>query len=218
MYFELVKKSTQTSAIKVAQGLVEKVGIFLDTLRKKGFQIPTIAFSCDNGYNSLALTETCHKVHLSYIGVPKRSEKIQINDEIYKIEQYIEEVFIIKEQAYLKKGEDNPKLVQQPFFRRVRATYCNQNRNIVLLFFRFNASKKVSIIYCPDKTIFAKTLRHHWFERTQIDWASPLSLRMNPSLPNRATVAISTTSNCASVPLYLTVDLFTFSWENPMTN
>ena len=174
LYFELVKKSTETSAIKVAQGLVEKVGIFLDTLRKKGFQIPTVAFSCDNGYNSLVLSEICHKAHLSYISVPKRSEKIQINDKIYKIEQYIEEVFIVKEQAYLKKGEDNPKLVQEPFFQRVRATYCNQNREIVLLLFRFNGSKKVSVIYCPDKTIFAKTLRHHWFERTQIDWASPL--------------------------------------------
>ena len=169
LYFELVKKSTETSAIKVAQGLVEKVGIFLDTLRKKGFQIPTIAFSCDNGYNSLDLSEICHKAHLFYISVPKRSEKIQINDKIYKIEQYIEEVFIVKEQAYLKKGEDNSKLVQEPFFQRVRATYCNQNREIVLLLFRFNGSKKVSVIYCPDKTIFAKTLRHHWFERTQIE-------------------------------------------------
>ena len=75
LYFELVKKSTETSAIKVAQGLVERVGILLDNLRKKGFQIPTIAFSCDNGYNSLALSETCHKAHLSYISVPKRSEK-----------------------------------------------------------------------------------------------------------------------------------------------
>lgn len=169
LYFELVKKSTETSAIKVAQSLVEKVGVFLETLRKKGFQIPTIAFSCDNGYNSLTLSETCHKVHLSYISVPKRSEKIRINDKIYKIDRYIEKVFIVKEQAYLKKGKDNPVLVQEPFFQRVRATYCNQNREIVLLFFRFNSSKKVSVIYCPDKTIFAKTLRHHWFERTQIE-------------------------------------------------
>ena len=103
LYFELVKKSTETSAIKVAQGLVERVGILLDNLRKKGFQIPTIAFSCDNGYNSLALSETCHKAHLSYVSVPKRSEKIQINDKIYKIDQYIEKVFIVKEQAYLKR-------------------------------------------------------------------------------------------------------------------
>jgi hypothetical protein len=169
LYFELVKKSTETSAIKVAQGLVEKVGVFLATLRKKGFQTHTIAFSCDNGYNSLALSETCHKVHLSYISVPKRSEKIQINDTIYKIDQYIERVFIVKEQAYLKKSEDDPELAQKPFCQRVRATYCNQNREIVLLFFRFNGSKKVSVIYCPDKTIFAKTLRHHWFERTQIE-------------------------------------------------
>ena len=169
LYFELVKKSTETSAIKVAQGLVEKVGKFLDNLRTKGFPIPTIAFSCDNGYNSLILSESCHKAHLSYISVPKRSEKIQINDKIYKIDQYFEKIFIVKEQAYLKKGKDNPELTQKPFYQRLRAIYCNQNREIVLLFFRFNGSKKVSVIYCPDKTIFAKTLRHHWFERTQIE-------------------------------------------------
>lgn len=96
LYFELVKKSTETSAIKVAQSLVEKVGAFLDILRKKGFQIPTIAFSCDNGYNSLALSETCHKVHLSYISVPKRSEKIQINDKIYKIDQLLKRYLLSK--------------------------------------------------------------------------------------------------------------------------
>jgi hypothetical protein len=169
LYFELVKKSTETSAIKVAQSLVEKAGIFLDNLRKKDFQIPDIAFSCDNGYNSLALSETCHKAHLFYISVPKRSEKIQIDDKVYKIDVYIEKVFIVNEQAYLKKIKDNPELTEKPFYQRVRATYCNQNREITLLFFRFNGSKKVSVIYCPDKTIFAKTLRHHWFERTQIE-------------------------------------------------
>jgi hypothetical protein len=100
----------------VAQGLVEKVGKFLDNLRKKGFLIPTIAFSCDNGYNSMILSEICHKAHLSYIRVAKRFEKIQTNNKIYKIDQYIEKVFIVKEQAYLKKSEDNPELTQKPFY------------------------------------------------------------------------------------------------------
>lgn len=157
----------------MAQSLAEKVGEFLDTLRKKGLPIPTIAFSCDNRYNSLALSETCHKANLSYISVPKKSEKIQIHGKIYKIDQYIEKVFIVKEQEYLEKCKDNSGLTQEPFFQRVMATCCKQNREIVFLFFRFNGSKKVSVIYCLDKTIFAKTLRHHWFERTQIDWASP---------------------------------------------
>ena len=100
------------------------------------------------------------------LGIPKRFEKRQINDQIYKIDQYIEKVFIVKEQAYLKKSEDNPALTQKPFYQRVRATYCNQNREIVLLFFRFNGSKKVSIIYSHNKTIFAKTLRHHGGRRS----------------------------------------------------
>lgn len=169
LYFELVKKSQETSAVKVAQGLVEKVGNFLNNLRESGFIIPVIPLSCDNGYNSLALSETCQKARLSYISVPKRSERIQIDHTIYKIDDYIANVFIVKEQAYLKKNKNDSELEQKPFYQRVRANYCCQNKEVVLVFFRFNKSKKVSVIYCHDKTIFAKTLRDHWFQRTQIE-------------------------------------------------
>lgn len=103
------------------------------------------------------LGETCHKAHLSYISVPKRSDKIQIDDEIYKIEQYIEKVFIVKEQAYLKKVEENPELTKKPFYQRVRATYCNQNREVTLLFLRFNGSKKCLLFIILTKLFL---LRH----------------------------------------------------------
>jgi len=52
------------------------------------------------------------------------------------------------------------------FTYRFRAFYCSQDREVTLLAFRLNGSKKVSIIYTPDKQIFAKTLRRHWFQRT----------------------------------------------------
>ena len=52
---------------------------------------------------------------------------------------------------------------------RFRAFYDSQNREVVLLAFRLNGSKKVSIIYATDKNIKGKTLRRHWFQRTYIE-------------------------------------------------
>ncbi len=62
-----------------------------------------------------------------------------------------------------------PKKKKTPFIHRFKATYCAQNREVTLLAFRLNGSKKVSIIYSTEKSVFAKTLRRHWFQRTYIE-------------------------------------------------
>lgn len=150
--------------------LVEKVGIFLKKLKEKGCKIPIIALSCDNGYNSAELKESCQNASLAYISVPKKTDKIEVNGVVYKIKDYIETVFLVEQTAYEEEAKGNPEINQSPFYQRVRANYYSKNiTNAVFLFFRFNGSKKVSVIYCPDKNIFAKTLRHHFFQRTQIE-------------------------------------------------
>jgi hypothetical protein len=170
LYFESVKKSKEDSAIKVAANLVEKVDIFLKKLKEKGCKIPDIPLSCDNGYNSALLIKSCQKASLTYISVPKKTDNIEINGTLYKIKDYIENVFLEEEKAYLEEAKSNSEINQDPFYQRVKANYCSKDiKNAVFLFFRFNGSKKVSVIYCPDKNIFAKTLRHHFFQRTQID-------------------------------------------------
>ena len=55
------------------------------------------------------------------------------------------------------------------FTWRASGQYCSQKRTVILLFFRLNNSDKVSIIYSTNTSIFEKTLRHHWFDRTYIE-------------------------------------------------
>lgn len=72
-----------------------------------------------------------------------------------------------------KRHNDNqnqvPKNKQVTFVHRFKGKYLSKNINLTLLAFRLKGSKKVSIIYSPSKTIFAKTLRRHWFQRTYIE-------------------------------------------------
>lgn len=55
---------------------------------------------------------------------------------------------------------------------RIKAYYKALEKEVILLFFRYNNSENVTVIYCPviqAPNIFAKTMRHHWFSRTQIE-------------------------------------------------
>lgn len=136
--------------------------------------IPKLHFSCDNGYSSIALSETCKANELRYISVPKKSHLFDISQSNGSVmhtnlEDWINNIFLMEEkkheiqQAHLSKKE------KTPFICRFRATYCAQKREVTLLAFRLNGSKKVSIIYSTEKSIFAKTLRRHWFQRTYIE-------------------------------------------------
>ncbi|TAF31269.1 MAG: hypothetical protein EAZ67_13125 [Cytophagales bacterium] len=49
-----------------------------------------------------------------------------------------------------------------------------------MLAFRLNGSNKVSVIYSTSQTIFAKTLRRHWFQRTYIDRTAEAAVFQNP--------------------------------------
>jgi hypothetical protein len=55
---------------------------------------------------------------------------------------------------------------------RLKAYYSAFKMEVILLLFQFNGSKKVTTLFCPSEQspfIFAKTMRHHWFARTQIE-------------------------------------------------
>jgi len=58
---------------------------------------------------------------------------------------------------------------ETPYTWRLSGEYKSQNRKVVLLFFRLNKSKKVSVIYSTSLPIFSKTLRRHWFNRRYIE-------------------------------------------------
>ena len=172
LYFDFVKKTVEghpkpDKATQVAQKLVEKWGLFLEKAKKKGVTLPKIHFSCDSGYNDVALSQTCMDNNLVYISVPKKNHIFEIENskgEIIKIKlsDWVNNYFLKAEKKHLKTQKT-------PFIYRFKAQYCAQNREVTLLAFRLKGSKKVSIIYTTDKNIFAKTLRRHWFQRTYIE-------------------------------------------------
>ena len=179
LYFDFVKKAVKDSpapdkSTKVAQGLVKKWGLFLEKVKKKGITLPKIHFSCDSGYNDVALSETCLNNNLIYISVPKKSHLFEIDKPKGGVKQtnltdWITDTFLKAEKKHEKAEKALSKADKTPFTYRFKAKYCAQNREVTLLAFRLNGSKKVSIIYSTDKNIFAKTLRRHWFQRTYIE-------------------------------------------------
>jgi hypothetical protein len=171
MYFEFVPKNNETDkgsskdtkkATQVAQDVVKKWKLFVEKSNKRGVCIPKIHFSCDNGYNNLALSQTCTSAGLIYISVPGKASFIEYDGKKIKIKAFIEEKFLKLEQEHLKTSKES-------FTLRFRANYCCQNQEVTFLVFRLKDSKKVSIIYTIDKNIKAKTLRRHWFQRTYIE-------------------------------------------------
>jgi hypothetical protein len=179
LYFDYVKKAKTKedkveTSIAIAQKLVKKWGLFVKKAKNKSILIPKLHFSCDNGYSCVALSETCADNELRYISVPKKSHLFDIqqpNGSIThsNLEDWINNTFVPAEKKHEIKEAHLPKKEKTPFTYRFRATYCAQMREVTLLAFRLNGSKKVSIIYSTEKSIFAKTLRRHWFQRTYIE-------------------------------------------------
>jgi hypothetical protein len=179
LYFDFVKKKqSETDKVEtqtqIAEKLVKKWGLLLEKASKKDILIPTLHFSCDSGYSDVELSKTCFDNKLTYISVPKKSHLFEITDKTgsatkTNLEDWIKNVFLVKEQEHELAQAQLAKKDRKPFFYRVRALYCSQKRQVTLLAFRLNGSKKVSIIYSTDKNIHAKTLRRHWFQRTYIE-------------------------------------------------
>ena len=57
----------------------------------------------------------------------------------------------------------------KPFIYRFKGYYRSKKMNLTLIAFRLNGSRKVSIVYSNSNTIFRKTMRRHWFQRTYIE-------------------------------------------------
>jgi hypothetical protein len=174
LYFDFVKKKeggTKNEAIEVAKRLVCRWGRLKGRLAKRGTILPTIHFSCDNGYNDVSLSEQCEKQEngLTYISVPRRNNIFVMDDKKTTLNEFIESEFLAGEKAHKESQKHLREEEKTAFALRKKAYYQSQKRIVTLLFFRFNGSEKVSIIYTTSLTIFAKTLRRHWFNRTYIE-------------------------------------------------
>jgi hypothetical protein len=177
LYFESVKKIKKEDqndqkgkqTIKVAQNIIKKWGQFVQKLKQQNIELPVIHFSCDSGYSDVLLSTDCLDNGLCYISVPGKKHIFNIDGLEQNLNFYIENTFIPLEKVYNEQQIDGKYDKNIAFTNRFRAFYKSQNREVTLLAFRLNGSKKVSIIYSTDKDIKAKTLRRHWFQRTYIE-------------------------------------------------
>jgi hypothetical protein len=161
---EMVAKSQDFGAA-VACRLITQLSDFWQKSRQKYPNLPKKLFlSVDNGYNKPEILDCCTQKELILLCVPKKNELFKIEDKEQSLQKWIDSEYLEREMT------DSDDL--KPFTWRVKAQYIAKSIPVTLLFFRLNRSRKVSVIYCPDThdpTIFAKTMRHHWFCRTQIE-------------------------------------------------
>jgi hypothetical protein len=161
------KKTPEKTAIAVK--LMQKAGVFIEKIRKNHPEMADLNFSCDNGYSHKALLNAAPECHLTYISVPKKGHYFTIDGEKMTLLDYIETVYKPAETTYdaAQKAVTTDKKL--PFAMRIRGHYDALACDVTIFIFRLLNSKKVTAIYTPNKNIFAKTLRRHWFARTQIE-------------------------------------------------
>ena len=163
LQFQLRRKSEKDS--EVAENILAKVHKKLDAIAlSEGVKLPQLYLSVDSGFRSTGLLAYCEASGIIYIGVPKINHTITYKGKKYKIKD-LKAKFIQQEQLYQQKNLKS----EQAFTWRVRVTYKCMDREVTLLFFRLNESKKVSVIFSTNLDIKAKTMRRHWFERTKIE-------------------------------------------------
>jgi hypothetical protein len=175
LFLQFVKKGAKNDAQHVLEAVksLEKWGKFKTQLAQKGIELPPIHLSCDNGYSDKRLEKACQEAALIYISVPKISHLIRFNEVEMSFRSFIDTLFLPAEKAFEEKHEarqkDKKTSEKTSFLMRIRCFYKALDKDITVLVFRLKGSKKVSVIYCTDKNIMAKSLRRHWFQRTQIE-------------------------------------------------
>jgi hypothetical protein len=139
---------------------------------KHNLVYPNLFLSVDSGFDCVELLDLCETLSkvlpIEPICVPTKSHLFKTKGFSGNFQKLIEKLFLPQEEAYLEKCRKE-QIQPEPFFLRVRGVYSNKGREVTLLVFRLNGSKKVSLIYTTDKDIKAKTLRRRWFQRTLIE-------------------------------------------------
>lgn len=167
LYIDFIRKSDKSRRKKSALRLLNKWAQFSVKMKQRGLVLKELYASFDNGFHDKLIIEKCEQYGLNLICVPTRTNNITVNGQTLQIQKYIKTMFIYKEKIYYKKhgkGEDI-----EPFTLRTRAYYPALKKEVVVLFFRLKGSSKVSVVYTTNIHIKAKTMRGHWFTRTQIE-------------------------------------------------
>lgn len=144
--------------VEVGAALVKRVGKKLAFLKTwHGIEFPNLYLSVDNAFCAPKFLDACKDSGIDPISVPTKTWLFEIDGKSISLKAYIE-TLVAKEAA----GE------KDVFPRRVRAFRAGFGE-VVLLFFRLNKGKKVNVIMTPRLDTKAITLRHRWFQRTEVE-------------------------------------------------
>lgn len=169
LYFRCVSKAQDKK--EAALKLVKKVHNLLEeTAVKQGVTYPSISLSVDSGYRYEPLALYCKSKEIHYIFSGKRNHVLYYKGTKTNVLQLIKDIFLPQEKAYEEQQKKTGNGDAPPFSARLRVTYKSMDREVVVLLFRLNGSKKVTAIFCTSLEIKGKTLRRHFFQRTKIEF------------------------------------------------
>lgn len=169
LFFHILCKGRQEKVKEVSCKLLTKCRLYLDNLSKKHhLTYGKLYVSVDSGFRYDALIKYCHNAGWEPIIACQKEHIFTVGSWKGKLRDYIKEVYEKLEKAhqtqYTQQGKTAP-----PFVLRIKAVYQAMGRKVLLVFFRINNSKKVSIVFTTDLAAKAKTIRYRFFQRVKIE-------------------------------------------------
>lgn len=165
----------------------------------------------DNGFNDKELFDKCAKLGLIPLFIPlfipTKSEIIEFENTRTSFAELIKLQFLPQEEAFF--ADENNK--NKHFLLRLRVFYKKMNRFVTIIIFRFNKSSKVTIVFTDNKEIKAKTMRWHFFQRTQIEQFFRL---VKHTLQIRQSKSDDFKSFSKKLALFFLKALFAFTFRN----
>lgn len=162
---DLERKERKKSLIQLEKGIKEVQNLLVQLSKDCKQELPTLYLSIDSGFNNKELLDFCEKLELIGICVANGNEVLFYKDKKMNFKALMDTVFLNAEKAFYKdKSNEN-----KPFSLRLKVYYQKLKRFVTILIFRFNGSKKLTVIFTYNKNILAKTLRRRFFQRTQIE-------------------------------------------------
>jgi hypothetical protein len=158
-------KQRKKSLVELEKQIKEVVGFLTDLSEALGVVLPQLYISIDSGFNDKFLLDLCDSLNLIAISVVKMNEIVVYKDKTMNFATLRDNVFLRAERKFYRDRSNE----NEPFSLRLSLFYKKLNRTVTVLIFRFNGSNKITIIFCYDAFIKAKTLRRRFFQRTQIE-------------------------------------------------
>ena len=159
------EKNRKKSLIQLEKGIKEVFGFLTDLSEALGVELPQLYISIDSGFNDKILLDFCESLGLIAISVVKMNEIVVYKGNTMNFAELRDMIFLRAERKFYRDKSNK----NEPFSLRLSLFYKKLNRMVTILIFRFNGSGKITIIFCYDGVIKAKTMRRRFFQRTQIE-------------------------------------------------